>query len=1046
MALDVGTLVANLKLDRSDFNRGVQESEGTFSRLGGALATGAKRIATLGGAAIAAAGAVGLSTAARMEQAEIGFTTMLGSGEKAKAFLGELSAFAAKTPFEFPELQTAASSLVSAGVEANRVIPIMTSLGNATSGMGTGSEGVKRATVALQQMNAAGKITGEDLNQLRDAGIPVYDLLAAATGKSKEAVAELAQKGKLGRKELEQLMGALESGKGLERFNGLMEAQSQSLTGLWSTLKDNFSQGMADAIQPLIPLIKQGLGGAITFTAAAVPRLREGVADLVAGLQGSGPIDGFSGRLNTLGLGLRAVVFAFQDGDVTSDGFVGKMEQVGVGLAGVVAWAREAKGTVGVFVDAFRGRSEVNEFDGALRAVNNAGISIRDGLAAARAAVVGLFPAKATGEGIDWAAAIEKGQAAAGRLWPQIQAAATQMQGLSPVVDVTGAVFGFLADHIDTVIKYMPLLLAAFVAYKTAQTASNLAALASLPIQAATVASNFAAAGANRALATAIGQQTAIQNANQVATTRGTLATIASTVARGAHTAATTVSTAAVSAYTAVTNGSALAHVRTAAATVGSTVALAAHTAGMWIANTATKAWAAGQWLLNAALTGNPIGAVVVAIAALVGGLVLAWRESETFRRIVVGAVNGVKDVTLSVVGALVGAWFWWADKLLLAAEKALGWIPGIGDKVKAARAGMAAVGQAIQGEIDKIKGKDIELDVKAKGSWSITAARAANEHQGHRRAQGGPVHGPGTGTSDSVPAVGPGGARYLLSNGEHVWTAAEVAKLGGHQAMLQLRGMVARGEVRAYRSGGAVTTRALPGTASVAPAQYAAVERELVQRVADAAADRIEATRRAAAAAVGGSGVAGRGNVDAELLRRFDAWNASLGGVLRIVSGYRSAERQRQLYAAYLAGRGNLAARPGTSKHERSPAEAIDYGPANWARTATAYRFGIAAPVRSEPWHLELARRYDAGGVARGTGMMPKFTPRPERVLSPRQTEAFERLVGALDRAGGRTTTQPAVFHLYGADGVLIGTMRGVAEDVMADEHDAMVYGRTTV
>ena len=39
----------------------------------------------------------------------------------------------------------------------------MTSLGNATSGMGTGSEGVQRATVALQQMAAAGRITGEDL-------------------------------------------------------------------------------------------------------------------------------------------------------------------------------------------------------------------------------------------------------------------------------------------------------------------------------------------------------------------------------------------------------------------------------------------------------------------------------------------------------------------------------------------------------------------------------------------------------------------------------------------------------------------------------------------------------------------------------------------------------------------------------------------------------------------------------------------------------------------------------------------------------------------
>ncbi len=47
-------------------------------------------------------------------------------------------------------------------------------------------------------------------------------------------------------------------------------------------------------------------------------------------------------------------------------------------------------------------------------------------------------------------------------------------------------------------------------------------------------------------------------------------------------------------------------------------------------------------------------------------------------------------------------------------------------------------------------------------------------------RAAGGPVFGPGTGTSDSVPA--------MLSNGEHVWTAAEVQAAGGHGAMAQMR------------------------------------------------------------------------------------------------------------------------------------------------------------------------------------------------------------------------------------------------------------------
>lgn len=57
----------------------------------------------------------------------------------------------------------------------------------------------------------------------------------------------------------------------------------------------------------------------------------------------------------------------------------------------------------------------------------------------------------------------------------------------------------------------------------------------------------------------------------------------------------------------------------------------------------ATKAYTAVQWLLSAALTANPIGIVVVAIAALAAGLVIAYRRSETFRNIVNGAFDAVK-------------------------------------------------------------------------------------------------------------------------------------------------------------------------------------------------------------------------------------------------------------------------------------------------------------------------------------------------------------------------------------------------------------------
>jgi hypothetical protein len=69
-------------------------------------------------------------------------------------------------------------------------------------------------------------------------------------------------------------------------------------------------------------------------------------------------------------------------------------------------------------------------------------------------------------------------------------------------------------------------------------------------------------------------------------------------------------------------------------------------------------------------------------------------------------------------------------------------------------------------------------------------------------RATGGSIFGPGSATSDSIPA--------LLSNGEHVWTADEVTKLGGQGAMYRLRGMVKAGLLKGFDGGGSVAPNLL--------------------------------------------------------------------------------------------------------------------------------------------------------------------------------------------------------------------------------------------
>jgi phage-related protein len=70
---------------------------------------------------------------------------------------------------------------------------------------------------------------------------------------------------------------------------------------------------------------------------------------------------------------------------------------------------------------------------------------------------------------------------------------------------------------------------------------------------------------------------------------------------------------------------------------------------------TYTKLAAAAQWLLNAAMTANPIGLVVLAIVALTAAFVVAYKKSETFRRIVDAAFGAVKRVVVGAVSTVVG-------------------------------------------------------------------------------------------------------------------------------------------------------------------------------------------------------------------------------------------------------------------------------------------------------------------------------------------------------------------------------------------------------
>lgn len=224
---------------------GMAAVERNTKRLAAALGIGGGLGITAG---MAAVGRSAISLAADLEQAQIAFATMLGSAQKADAFLRDLANFAASTPFQFHDLQDAARRMLAYGFEASKVLPIMTSLGNAVAALGGGSEMINRVILAIGQMRAKGRVAGEEMRQLAETGLPVWDLLAAKIGVSIPEAMKAVEKGAV---DAETGIAALIEGLDA-RFTGAMERQSKTIAGLWSTAKDNISLTLREIGEQLI--------------------------------------------------------------------------------------------------------------------------------------------------------------------------------------------------------------------------------------------------------------------------------------------------------------------------------------------------------------------------------------------------------------------------------------------------------------------------------------------------------------------------------------------------------------------------------------------------------------------------------------------------------------------------------------------------------------------------------------------------------------------------------------------------------------------------
>jgi tape measure domain-containing protein len=333
---------------QSGARSGDQAIGGLKQHIGGLVALGTT-IGIVAGQAIVgmahmAASAVkaGIQTAASMEQAQIAFETLLGSSRKASDFINQLKVFAAKTPFELPGLIDASRQLLGVGENVNNIIPLLTAFGDASGALGLSQDNFNHIMLATSQAMSAGALHAGDLLQITQAGLPVWKLLSEATGKPVATLKQLSEQGKLLTADiLPKLQAQME-----KDYGGAMAKQSQTLTGLWSTMSDTFHQGLANALIPMEPLLRKAIPAAANVMQGALTSLGTGMSNFFNGLSGNVKRMNQSDRpkLELFGLGVRAMFHSFKDGDVTSRGFVGVMERIGVALRQVSDVVKTALG------------------------------------------------------------------------------------------------------------------------------------------------------------------------------------------------------------------------------------------------------------------------------------------------------------------------------------------------------------------------------------------------------------------------------------------------------------------------------------------------------------------------------------------------------------------------------------------------------------------------------------------------------------------------------------------------------------------------------
>jgi tape measure domain-containing protein len=268
----IGKLLLKLGIDTTNLDKELGKVEKSMTRFGQNMSNLGSTLTQSLTLPIIGVGAAALKSFADMEKLQNGLIAIMGSSEGAAIELEKLRKVAENPGLALPEVVKASASLQSVGLSADAARETITQFGNAVARSGGGAEQFDGVVLALSQISAVGKVTQEDLNQIKERLPEFARVMKEEFGVvTAEGIREL---GISSEEFIQRSVGALSN---LERANG-------GLGNAFDNLKDNVTNSLAE----LGKAINESLNLEAVFTVLSekINYLVEGFKSLTPETQG----------------------------------------------------------------------------------------------------------------------------------------------------------------------------------------------------------------------------------------------------------------------------------------------------------------------------------------------------------------------------------------------------------------------------------------------------------------------------------------------------------------------------------------------------------------------------------------------------------------------------------------------------------------------------------------------------------------------------------------------------------------------------------------